>query len=308
MLASIQIILDSLKQEEIEILRKETEVSAQESESERGPLLTGQPSDSRPEDMRTGWDHVVLCAHSYGTFVSGWVIRECVDTGMVERSAVSSPSGQQRSPENPLHSKIAHVILIDPIPILLSNPAVAYNFLYRDPSTVCPRRLGSGLDVESTNLLQLSPLHDYRIKAESPSWFSSASAWQLWYFASRDADIARTLCRAFFWAEGGIWREELGEFLNLKGENNPFRRNLAIFLGGMDQIIPAEPIRRYLTREDGWKERWIGGVEDLDRPPVGFEGRLEVHFNPKLDHATIFDEQTRMEPLLGVLRQYIRGV
>jgi hypothetical protein len=79
----------------------------------------------------------------------------------------------------------------------------------------------------------------------------------------------------------------------------------------MDQIIPAESIRRYLTQEDSWKERWVGRVEhseNLDGPLLEFEGRLEVHFNPKLDHATIFDEQTRMEPLLGVVRQYIRGV
>jgi len=319
MLASLQIILDSLRQEEMEILLKETEMFAQESETERRPFLAEQLSDSRPEDMKTGWDHVVLCAHSYGTFVSGWMIRECVDTEMMERSAVSSPSGQQWSSETPLHSRISRVILIDPIPILLSNPAVAYNFLYREPNTVCPRRLGTPeLDIE-TNRLQLSPLHDHRTNAQSSSWFSSASAWQLWYFASRDADIARTLCRAFFWAEGGIWREELGEFLNPKGENrldrhhgDPPRRDLAIFLGGMDQIIPAESIRRYLTQEDRWKERWIGSVErsdsDLDGPPFGFEGKLEVHFNPKLDHATIFDEQTRMEPLLGVVRQYIRGL
>ncbi|KAG6857936.1 hypothetical protein C0991_004254, partial [Blastosporella zonata] len=64
---------------------------------------------------------------------------------------------------HPLIAKIAHVMLIDPIPILLHLPPVAYNFLHRAPS--------------------------------------SAAEWQLWYFASTDPDIARTLGRAFFWTE-----------------------------------------------------------------------------------------------------------
>jgi hypothetical protein len=40
------------------------------------------------------------------------------------------------------------------------------------------------------------------------------------------------------------------------------RRKMAVELGGSDQIIPTEAIRRYLTNEDTWKTRWVGRVVD----------------------------------------------
>ena len=93
-----------------------------------------------------------------------------------------------RDPE--ISPRVAGWALIDPIPFLLHLPAVAYNFVYRTPKT--------------------------------------ANEWQLWYFASRDPDIARALARHFFWAESILWKEDL------KG------RKVGVTLSGRDQIVDAE--------------------------------------------------------------------
>ncbi|KAF8967355.1 hypothetical protein BDZ97DRAFT_1804672 [Flammula alnicola] len=327
--------------------------SVEDADAEiRRPLISAQCETLAPESRRTGWDPVLLSAHSYGTFVAGWIIRECVDSDLVDRSTSGStePSVSaaiETIPGNCLAKKIAHLVLVDPIPILLSNPAIAHNFLYREPSTVCRHTLGSAHDLNLGTGLSLpttaSPESGPLTKLPQPSWFSSASAWQLWYFASRDADIARTLYRSFFWTEGGIWREEIGAFVNGDGveesTNGVVRRkgrNVAVALGGMDQIVPSEAIRRYLTREVKWKENWVGKVdlsdsELVDEEELGdwgsildagrgggggygtslsgmadAEGKLEVLFNPRLDHAVIFDDPRWTSPLTEVVKRYVR--
>ncbi|KAF8967276.1 hypothetical protein BDZ97DRAFT_1916888 [Flammula alnicola] len=354
MLASLNLILESLQEEEEAVLRKERQLNpVEDADAEiRRPLLSGQRETLGSESRRTGWDRVLLSAHSYGTFVAGWIVRECVDTDLVEKSTSGStePSvsaAVEMAPGSRLAKKIAHLVLVDPIPILLSNPAVAHNFLYREPSTVCPHTLGSAHDLNLETDLALptasSPQNMPLTKRPEPSWFSSASAWQLWYFASRDADIARTLYRSFFWTEGGIWREEIGAFVNGDGVEESTDgvvrrkgRNVAVVLGGMDQIVPSEAIRRYLTREVKWKENWIGKVDlsdselvdeeesgvrgsILDRGRGGgggygtslsgtadAEGKLEVLFNPRLDHAVIFDDPRWTSPLTEVVKRYVR--
>lgn len=259
-----------------------------------------------------GWNRVVFAAHSYGTIIAGWIVRDCI--GNLE--------------DDSLINKIAHLVFVDPIPILISNPSVAHNFLYREPWTTT------------------SPT--------SSTWYSgsysAASAWQLWYFASRDADVARTLFRSFFWSEGGMWREEVAAFLRgrelrhdvessaryhdgVDDDTSPpstnarnvviqkrQRRNMAVILGGSDQIIPAEAIRRYLTNEDTCERRWVGSVVMDDSRSVVLneagrqeEGRevgnqLEVLYDPKLDHAKIFDDEEDMIPLLEVVRRYVQDV
>jgi len=264
---------------------------------------------------------VVFSAHSYGTFIAGWIVRSCLASSSVDSDVDHSS----------LIDKIAHLVLVDPIPILLSNPSVAFNFLYREPWTTT----GSS-------------------SSNSSRWFpsySAASSWQLWYFASRDADVARTLFRSFFWSEGGMWREEVNAFLRWRGKRsetgnvkplttyhdevddasmstgnalptqatmNQQRRKMAVVLGGSDQIIPTEAIRRYLTNEDTWKTRWVGRVVDDSLSEVldgtGEEenrsegSRLEVFYDPKLDHAKIFDDKQDMIPLLEVVKRYVRDV
>jgi pimeloyl-ACP methyl ester carboxylesterase len=162
-----------------------------------------------------GIDRFILAAHSYGTVVGAHLLH---------------------SPE--LGPQIAGMLLIDPIPLLLHMPSVAYNFVYRRP-----RR---------------------------------ANEWQLWYFASRDADVSRSLSRHFFWTESVLWKEEL--------EGRP----VTIALSEDDQIVDADAVRRYLT----------GAVE---ASAVWERGELRVLFYAGLDHATVFDSQERLDQLVGVL-------
>ncbi|KAN0116606.1 Alpha/Beta hydrolase fold [Russula decolorans] len=95
-----------------------------------------------------GLHRVVLAGHSYGTAVSAHLLHN----------------------SNGSSDLIAATLLIDPIPFLLHYPAVAYNFVYRQP------------------------------------WH--ANEWQLWYFASREPDTARALSRHFFWFECILFRED----------------------------------------------------------------------------------------------------
>ncbi|TBU35374.1 hypothetical protein BD311DRAFT_734645 [Dichomitus squalens] len=163
---------------------------------------------------------VVVAAHSYGTVHAAHMLRD--------------PT---------LSARVSAWLFIDPIPFLLHQPSVAYNFVYRQPRT--------------------------------------ANEWQLWYFASRDPDIARTLARHFFWAENILWKEDI------EG------RNVAVVLSELDQIVDAKEVRQYLTDEvtDEPKFRWQK------------EG-LEVLWYRGIDHAQVFDTKTRRRPLISILQSF----
>lgn len=137
-----------------------------------------------------------------------------------------------------LSSRIKGSLLIDPIPFLLHHSSVAYNFLYRSPRM--------------------------------------ANEWQLWYFASRDPDIARVLGRHFHWFEGILFREEL------------FGKRVTVSLSGRDQIVDARSVHSYLTGESEPASRWEK------------EG-LEVLFFAKLDHAMVFDTKPSRDLLSNTL-------
>ena len=146
-----------------------------------------------------------------------------------------------------LAPRIAATIFIDPIPFLLHRPNVAFNFVYRKP-------------------------HE-------------ANEWQLWYFASRDADVSRALSRHLFWTESILWKEEL------EG------KKVVVSLSGQDQVVPTREVWKYLTGEE-FKEPTNYWTKDS----------LEVLYNPSLDHATIFDAQDRYNPLLDILVRFISHV
>lgn len=141
-----------------------------------------------------------------------------------------------------LAPRIAATLFIDPIPFLLHHPSVAYNFLYRTPKT--------------------------------------ANEWQLWYFASRDADTARALGRHFHWFENVLFKEEL------EG------KKVAVSVSGQDQIINGPGVRRYLTGEEEARAYWE-------------KDGLEVLWNPELDHATVFDTVERRKRLLDVVARFV---
>lgn len=141
-----------------------------------------------------------------------------------------------------LSARVCATMLIDPIPFLLHLPPVAYNFVYRTPR--------------------------------------AASEWQLWYFASRDPDVARALSRHFFWAENVLWREDLAG------------RDAAVVLCGEDQIVDTREVRRYLTGTDDVSFRWQG------------DG-LEVLYYPELDHSNQFQYAECRQPMLEVLSRFV---
>jgi pimeloyl-ACP methyl ester carboxylesterase len=252
----------------------------------------------------------VLVSHSYGTFLAAYLLRppndpslECQNKATPSYGTFSTDPPTQTSTnlgpnsdlERQLHhalaSKVAHAILIDPIPILLHLHSVAYNFLYRTPH--------------------------------------SAAEWQLWYFASRDPDVARTLHRAFFWEEGCLWGDDLVRFVcgadvSVEGDDDDLGRtkgghNLAVVLAGKDQIVPADTVRGYLTGELQPKARWLGKARcsgpsscsttypwfvKTDEGGVRGRQNLEVLFYPELDHATVFDTRERRQPILDVIARF----
>jgi hypothetical protein len=127
--------------------------------------------------------------------------------------------------------------------LYIRRPNVAYNFVYRPPRT--------------------------------------ANEWQLWYFASRDPDIARTLARHFFWNESILFKEEL------RGVPR-----VAAVVAGDDQIVHAEEVRRYLT-----------GHEEAKKVEVTEDG-IEVRWYEGVDHAVIFEREGPMRELVELVLRY----
>jgi pimeloyl-ACP methyl ester carboxylesterase len=189
-----------------------------------------------------GLHRVVVAGHSYGTVIAAHLLHKQQGT------AINSQTSSDDTTNDPT---IAAMLLIDPIPFLLHHPAVAYNFVYRNPQ--------------------------------------HANEWQLWYFASRDADIARALARHFFWFENILFKEDV------MGDGRP---QVAVSLAGRDQIVDARAVWGYLTEG-----------EDAVSSSRGRWARdgLEVLYFPELDHATVFDARADRAELLGVLARFVRS-
>jgi len=92
-----------------------------------------------------GHKRATFLAHSYGTFVLSWVIRRRPDL-------------------------VAKVVMIDPVNVLLSQPDVAFNFLYRRPK--------DAFSLALANFVR----------------------WELF--------SANVLMRHFYWYHNVLWREE----------------------------------------------------------------------------------------------------
>lgn len=213
-----------------------------------------------------GYDRVVLAVHSYGSVIGTHLLHDRV-----------------------MNSKIADILLIDPVSVLLHLPDVAYNFVRRKPRT--------------------------------------AAEWQLWYFASMDLGVARALGRYFFWSENIVWKEDLdldnrrvtvslagrdlivdteavGRYLVSEDGDTPARRRVKMWereaisqdssdLDDEHEDLDSDDDRAKLV-EENWKHRhWRG------------EG-LEVLWFDHLDHAQVFDKEVTRERLVNVLRTYCR--
>ncbi|PRP84928.1 hypothetical protein PROFUN_07582 [Planoprotostelium fungivorum] len=95
---------------------------------------------------------------------------------------------------------VSGLVLLDPVCFLLHLPYVAYNFVYRQPK--------------------------------------EANEWMLWWFASREAGIAWSLSRFFFWSENILWPDQI-----------PCPERSAIILAEKDAIVPASHVWNYLSSD-----------------------------------------------------------
>lgn len=245
-----------------------------------------------------GLHRIVLAGHSYGTAVSAHLLRRqwgSVDPQLNPLTTQTPRHAQQATHESINgHHVISHdnsnagssdliaaTLLIDPIPFLLHYPAIAYNFVYRQPR--------------------------------------HANEWQLWYFASREPDTARALSRHFFWFECILFREDvLGatsgggrgstSTAGKQGKKRPMP--VTVSLAGRDQIVDARAVRAYLTgSKDPVEEEQANpaGKGRAGLPPSHWEqDGLEVLYFPELDHATVIDTPIDRAPLLGALRRFVR--
>ena len=102
--------------------------------------------------------YLAVAGHSFGSLCASWVVRHLPDI-------------------------TAQLILLDPVCILLTFPDVAYNFLYRKPSTLME--------------------------------------WILYLFGSKEITIQHALRRHFWWYEGSLFLDEVEcpIFLGLGGKD-----------------------------------------------------------------------------------------
>jgi len=207
---------------------------------------------------------VVFMAHSYGSIVASHMLH-CDSTTTNDTSSApdeNTPLVRSGGDISNTHSLIHSMLLIDPVAILLHLPTTANHFVYRIPR--------------------------------------EANEHQLWYFASRDAGIAHTLSRRFFWADNLLWKTDLTTDVLAGGA--------AVVISERDQITPAADIWTYLT---GRSPREVG-TESLDvvrwrsAPEETFDGKpldLEVLLERGLDHAQVFDVESRLAQVVSILQR-----
>lgn len=176
-----------------------------------------------------------------------------------------------------LSTRISATLLVDPVSILLHMPDVAYNFTVRPPVR--------------------------------------ANEWQLWYFASKDPQIAHTLGRHFFWSENVLWRDQIDHLM----VNHNMR--LTASLSGEDLIVNTNAVRAYLADRDlpdpvlvedvtGHKQmqlRTHSAGASTEKSKRWRGNRLEVLWWDGYDHAGVFDSQQDRAKLVDVLVEYVKG-
>ncbi|KAJ3146284.1 hypothetical protein HDU86_000500, partial [Geranomyces michiganensis] len=111
-----------------------------------------------------------------------------------------------------LHHKpdiVASTVFLDPVVFLLVDPSVAYNFVYRPPTTV----------------LELL-MH---------------------YFVARELYIAHSLARHFNWSQNILFSDDLPAATTTTTTTTTPSPPTTVVLSAWDQIVPSAAVRKYLT-------------------------------------------------------------
>jgi len=133
---------------------------------------------------------------------------------------------------------IVRATFLDPVVFLLCKSDVAYNFVYRKPTT------------PAEHLMQ--------------------------YFVSRELYIAHSLGRNFIWHECILWPEDVG-----------YPQGTFVLLSGLDSIVPAHSVKRYLEYTKAQTSAARGG------------SRLDVCFFENCGHAQFLLCKSRMDEVIA---------
>ena len=176
-----------------------------------------------------------------------------------------------------LSTRVSGTLLIDPVTLLLHMPDVAYNFTIRPPVR--------------------------------------ANEWLLWFFASKDPQIAHTLGRHFFWSENLLWRDQIDHLITNHGIK------LTASLASDDLIVNTNAVRAYLTERDLpdpvlVRDKEGGKKMQLRTHPSREEEKSKKWHGPNLDviwwesydHAQVFDKERDRARLIEVLVRYSKGL
>lgn len=171
-----------------------------------------------------------------------------------------------------LSPRVSATLLVDPVSFMLHMPDVAYNFTCRKPVR--------------------------------------ANEWLLWYFASKDPQIAHTLGRHFFWTENILWRDQVDGLIERYG------LRVTASISSADLIVSAKAVRAYLesdTTGTGTCSEQVdgsGGVEKREglHRGVGSEtwkGQgLETIWWEGYDHGDVYDSKEDRARLIRALVHY----
>ncbi|GIZ36784.1 hypothetical protein CKM354_000025100 [Cercospora kikuchii] len=157
-------------------------------------------------------------------------------------------------------------------------------------------KISSILLIDPVCFLLHTPDVAYNFTVRNPTF---ANEWQLWYFASQDPGVAHTLGRRFFWSENVLWLDDLLPLMEKTG------LRMTVSLAERDLIVNTEAVGKYIS---GATSASYGTFEG-DWRQTAWEGKgFEVIWNEDRDHAQIFDSKRSRMRLVGVVKEYCKGV
>jgi pimeloyl-ACP methyl ester carboxylesterase len=184
---------------------------------------------------------VSLVGHSFGSITAAWFVK-------------SYPACVQ------------HLTLLDPVSILLSLPDVAYNFLYRAPSTLSEKII--------------------------------------YYMASREVTVAHMLHRHFWWHQNILWLEDLpariGVVVGLAEKDevtNPMAQ--------LEYVAKMRETRERMQQQQSLKEdisaNSLNCTGEVD--PADHIGSIEAVFFPGFAHGSALRNDAMLSKLLAAIRR-----